>query len=153
LFAAKAFAVEPLPLTFESGSITYTVKSAYLATHSEDIVPPEGAEYLFIQMTAKNTSPKRTSLGGIFGKNFSAEKGGFKYDVDAGVGWQSSAYSGAATLEPLVPKKLIVIFSVPSEIAVGTWTVHFPGGENFDIDADRKPAKQAAPKKNTKSKA
>jgi hypothetical protein len=137
LFAAKAFAVEPLPLTIESGPVTYTVTSAILATHFESVEPPEGAEYLMIRMTAKNTSPKRVSLGGIFGKNFSVEKEGFKYDVDAGVGWKTSAYSGTASLEPLIPRKLAVIFSVPSEIAVGTWTVHFPTGKNFDVSVDR----------------
>jgi hypothetical protein len=102
----------------------------------------------------KNTSPKKVSLGGILGKNFKAEKGGFKYDVDGGVGWKTSAYSGAASLEPLIPRKLTVIFTVPSEIAVGTWTIHFPTGKNFDVAVDRKPPpKQEAPKKTTKRKA
>jgi hypothetical protein len=90
-----------------------------------------------VTIPARHLSPR-----GTFSKNFSAVKGGFKYDVDAGVGWQSSAYSGAATLEPLVPKKLTVIFSVRSEIAVGTWTPHFPGGENFDIAVDRRKGKK-----------
>jgi hypothetical protein len=44
--------------------------------------------------------------------------------------FQSSAYSGTKSLEPLIPKKLTVIFTVPSEIAVGTWTIHFPTGKN-----------------------
>ena len=137
LFAAKAFAVEPLPLTIESGPVTYTITSAVLASHFENIEPPEEAEYLVIRMTAKNTSPKKVTLGGILGKKFAVEKGGFKYSVDGGIGWKTSAYSGTESLEPLLPKKLAVIFSVPSEIAVGTWTVHFPTGKNFDVDVDR----------------
>ncbi|MBV8215835.1 MAG: hypothetical protein JOZ08_21670 [Verrucomicrobia bacterium] len=149
LLAATAFAAETLPFTIESGTVTYTVTSAYLDTHFENIVPPEGAYYLIIQLTAKNSSPKRFSLGGLFGKNFSAEKGGYKYDVDGGVGWQTSAYSGTASLEPLIPRKLSVLFSVPAEIAVGTWTVHFPTGKNFDVDVDlrKAPAKGKAKKK------
>lgn len=143
LFAAKAFAQEALPVTIESGSVTYTITSAYLASHFETVEPAEGAEYLIIQMTAKNTSPKKVTLGGILGKNFKAEKGGFKYDVDGGVGFQSSAYAGVAALEPLIPKKLTVLFTVLSEIAVGTWTIHFPTGKNFDVAVDRKPPPKA----------
>ena len=86
LFAVKAFAAETLPLTIESGTVTYTITSAFLNTHFENVVPAEETEYLIIQMTAKNTSPKSVSLGGIFGKNFVAEKDGFKYNVDWGSG-------------------------------------------------------------------
>jgi hypothetical protein len=102
---------------------------------------------LIIRMSAKNTSPKKVYLGGILSKNFSAEKDGFKYSVDAGVGWQTFAYSGTASLEPLLPKSLIVIFSVPSEIAVGTWTVLFPTGKDFDVAVERgKAPKEETPK-------
>jgi|SRR5271165_3431573 len=147
LFAATAFAQETLPLKIESGEVTYTIASAYLASHFENIEPAEGAEYLIIRMTAKNSSPKSVSIGGVFGKNFVAEKDGFKYSVDSGVGWQSSAYSGTEPLEPLIPKKLTVIFTVPSEIAVGTWTVHFPTGKNFDVAVDRKPTSKKTAKR------
>ena len=127
--------------------MTYTINSAYLGNHFENIEPAEETEYMIIRMTAKNSSPKKVSIGGIFGKNFVAEKGGFKYNVDSGVGWQSSAYSGTEPLEPLIPKKLTVIFTVPSEIAVGTWTIHFPTGKNFDVAVERQTQpKQAAPK-------
>jgi hypothetical protein len=86
LFAAKAFAVEPLPLTIESGPVTYTITSAYLATHFENAEPVEGAEYLILQMTAKNTSPKKVTLGGILSKNFSAEKGWLQVQCRRGSG-------------------------------------------------------------------
>ncbi len=149
LFAAKAFAAETLPLTIESGSVTYTITSAFLDTHFENVEPAEETEYLIIQMTAKNTSQKTVSLGGILGKNFVAEKGGYKYKVDGGVGWKTSAYTGTASLEPLIPKKLTVIFTVPSEIAVGTWTIHFPSGKNFDVAVERRKApKEETPKTN-----
>jgi hypothetical protein len=141
-----------LPVTIESEPVTYTITAAYLANHFENITPAEETEYLIIRMTAKNSSPKKVSIGRIFGKNFEAEKGGFKYKVDSGVGWQSSAYSGTEPLEPLIPKKLTGIFTVPSEIAVGTWTIHFPTGQNFDVAVDRKPPKQEASKKTTKRK-
>jgi hypothetical protein len=153
LFAAKAFAVETLPLTIESGTVTYTITSAFLATHFENIEPAEETECLIIRMTAKNTSQKKVSIGGIFGKNFVAEKDGFKYKVDSGVGWKTSAYSGTEPLEPLIPKKLAVIFTVPSEIAVGTWTIHFPTGKDFDVTVDRRPPpKEQTPKTTSKSR-
>jgi hypothetical protein len=153
LIAAKAVAQETLPITIESGTVTYTIASAYLASHFENIEPAEGTEYLIIRLTAKNSSPKAASLGGMFGKNFVAEKDGFKYKVDSGVGWQTSAYSGTASLEPLIPRKLSVIFTVPSEIAVGTWTIHFPTGKDFDVAVDRRPPpKQQTPKTTSKSR-
>ena len=39
LFAAKAFAQETLPFTIESGTVTYTINSAYIGTHFENIEP------------------------------------------------------------------------------------------------------------------
>ena len=67
------------------------------------------------------------------------------------MGWQTSAYSGTASLEPLIPRKLTVIFTVPSEIAVGTWTIHFPTGKDFDVTVDRrKPPKEEMPKTTSK---
>jgi hypothetical protein len=53
LIAAKAVAQETLPITIESGTVTYTIASAYLASHFENIEPAEGTEYLIIRLTAK----------------------------------------------------------------------------------------------------
>jgi hypothetical protein len=59
----------------------------------------------------------------------------------------------AEPLEPLIPKKLTVIFTVPSEIAVGTWTIHFPTGKDFDVAVNRRPPpKEQTPKTTSKSR-
>ena len=74
LFAAKAFAQEALPVTIESGSVTYTITSAYLANHFENIEPAEETEYLIIRMTAKNSSAKKSVLVGYSARTLSLRK-------------------------------------------------------------------------------
>ena len=119
--------------------VKYTISHRYL-THTVGNASTEDNEttYLCVPVAAKNLTPKSKTIGGVFGigNNFKVAQNGFSYDVDAGVGWQSiEAYSGNATLTPLITKKFIVCFTVPSELARGQWTMTLPDKTTVDIKA------------------
>jgi hypothetical protein len=133
-----ANAADQLPLVIKSPSdIVYTVTTARFSPHYESAVAKEGTTYLLVKMTVKNIQSKQQLLHHLFGPNFTAKHGEFSYDVDGGVGWQTAdGYSGDMTLTPLIPRTMIVAFTVPLEIASGEWTVTTPTGESFTVAAN-----------------
>lgn len=70
LFAAKALAAEILPLTIESGPVTYTITSAVLVSHFENIEPPEETEYLVIRKCRRQARECFQSRGWCLGQAF-----------------------------------------------------------------------------------
>jgi hypothetical protein len=114
----------------------YTIYSAVLSSHCGDVRPAEAATYLMVKLTAKNVSSEEHSFGGFSGQ-FSVSRANYHYDVDGGAGLAfgslRDAYTGIANFPPLMSKTMIVVFTVPSEIATGTWTVTMPTDETFDV--------------------
>jgi hypothetical protein len=115
----------------------YTISGATLLTHCGTVRPTEGAVYLVIKLTAKNVSTKDHIIGGPSNGQFSVAHGDYHYDVDSGVGLSvgclPNTYSGVLDVPPLISKAMLVVFTVPTEIAVGTWTVTMPTDETFDV--------------------
>jgi fermentation-respiration switch protein FrsA (DUF1100 family) len=138
LAIANINAADRLPLIINSNSgIVYTVTSARIASHYGSATATEGATYLLVKMTAKNTESKEQFLGGLFGSNFKVSQGSFSFDVDGGVGFQSQdAYSGIEKLTPLIPRTFIVAFTIPIELAKGEWTITTPTGNSFTVAAN-----------------
>jgi hypothetical protein len=116
---------------------TYTILSAVLSSRCGDVRPAEGTVYLMVKLTAKNTDSKKHFFGGMFSGNFSAERNGYKYDVDGGAGLAFGSargvYTGVEEFAPLMSKTMTVVFTVPSEIAIGTCTIKTPTDETFDV--------------------
>lgn len=115
----------------------YFIHSAALVTHLGDVQPAEGTEYLIVKLTAKNVDGEKHFFGGLFCGQFSVSKDGYHYDVDGGAGLAFGSpqgiYTGVEEFPPLMAKTMIVAFTVPREIASGTWTVKTPTDETFDV--------------------
>jgi hypothetical protein len=123
----------------------YTVLSAQLSTHCGSVRPTAGTEYLMISLTVKNLSSERHFFGGFLNGQFSVSKGAHHYDVDgrAGLAFGSApgTYTGIEEFPPLVEKIMTVVFTVPQEIAQGTWTVKTPTDETFEVTVEQPPGR------------
>jgi hypothetical protein len=123
-------------LASANDDVQYQIGKPYYASNIGEVKPTDGALYLCVPLAAKNMTAKTVFVGGMFGVSFQIQQKDFKYDVDTGVGWNfnnTGYFSGTMELKPLLPKKTIVVFTVPSELKSGTWTMLFPGGESHEL--------------------
>jgi Domain of unknown function (DUF4352) len=114
--------------------INYKINGVRVQKHIESAVAVEGATYLLVSVTMKNTGTTKTSIGELFGSNFKVTQGEYSFEVDGGAGFQAvSVYSGVEELTPLIPKSTILAFTVPNELASGRWTLVTPTGEQINL--------------------
>jgi hypothetical protein len=131
-------ALASLTIAGIANDVVYQVGNARVSRQAGNAIAVEGATYVIVPIMAKNTTSKEISIGGMFGGNFKITQGEFSYDADGGVGWtfaNEGYYDGLETLVPLIPKKFQVAFTVPLELATGSWTLTRPDGESVPLES------------------
>jgi hypothetical protein len=113
----------------KADDITFKVGSMQTSKTAGEAEVAEGGTYIVVPVTMKNTTPKEKSVGGPWSPNFKLKQGEYSFKVDGGVGWtfgNSGYFDGLAVLKPLMPQTLKVVFTVPTELTQGKFTLVLP---------------------------
>jgi hypothetical protein len=117
-------------VSFKVGKLSTTHKAG-------EAVVAEGGTYIIVPVTMKNLTAKEQSVGGMWHSSFKLKQGEFNFDVDGGVGWSfgnEGYFNGLAVLKPLMPTTLKVVFTVPTELINGKFTLVMPDNTEMAIN-------------------